>query len=313
MSRAASKNPASRQNGKGGPTRFVKANAPGVDPMARILGIERRLSTASIIALLVATALHGTAAARTAMIPVDLLRWSRSVQASIGARLTAEYEVEVEKDDASPEPEPEEETPPPQTDNTPPSDDNPYDGPDENPYEGDDQPPPDAAQAGAVLTSEPDPDAPLDFTDTFVTGTGDAYAGGTTQRGGTSKTAVRSRQARRGGRTGGTGKGPSKPGPQSGADRSKPAGLKGSSDWRWCRPWPDEADAEGIDDAVVTIRVFVGANGKPTSAVVLQDPGYGFGKLAKRCAMQQSYTPPLDRGGSPISGKTRPIRIRFER
>jgi protein TonB len=45
---------------------------------------------------------------------------------------------------------------------------------------------------------------------------------------------------------------------------------------------------------------------------VLQDPGHGFGREAKRCAMRERFEPGLDRDGRPISDKLR-VRIRYNR
>ncbi len=80
-------------------------------------------------------------------------------------------------------------------------------------------PPPSAAQAGAVLTAKPD-DTPVDFTNSFVTGNAETYAGGVTQTTGTSAAAVYDRNAQAGGVPGGTG---TKPAPAAPAapDRTR--------------------------------------------------------------------------------------------
>ena len=178
----------------------------------------------------------------------------------------------------------------------------------------DDDPAPEAAEAGKLLTAEPDPDEPLNLTgEGFITGNGDRYAGGTTAAGGTSKTAVGDRGAKAGGQKGGTG---TKPGPAGGgapaADRSRPAGLIGGGNWNDCG-FPAAADMEQIDYAVVTIAVTVDASGRAKNVSVLSDPGYGFGALARSCAFRKSYTPGYDKAGQPVAKTTPPIRVRFTR
>ncbi|MGH7271083.1 MAG: hypothetical protein ACREJ3_11690, partial [Polyangiaceae bacterium] len=137
------------------------------------------------------------------------------------------------------------------------------------------EPPPAPAQAGKVLTQEPDPNDPVDLTgDSIVTGNALAYAGGVTAANGTSTTAVRNltSPAIKPAATGGSR--PAAPGP----DRSRKASIGGQE---WDIPFPPEADAAQIDDAYVTMRISVGADGSVTAAVVLADPGYGFGREAR--------------------------------
>jgi periplasmic protein TonB len=94
-------------------------------------------------------------------------------------------------------------------------------------------------------------------------------------------------------------------------DKSVPAKLTGSSSWN-C-PFPAEADAEGVDDAVVTLQVSVSAEGKASGATVLSDPGHGFGRAARQCALARTYSPARDADGKPTAGKTPPIRVKFSR
>lgn len=93
-------------------------------------------------------------------------------------------------------------------------------------------------------------------------------------------------------------------------DRSRPASLVRKGDWA-C-PWPAEAEAEQIDQAVVVIAVTVSETGRALS-VDVRDPGYGFGREARRCAMREAYVPALDREGRPTTAVTKPIRVRFSR
>jgi periplasmic protein TonB len=167
-----------------------------------------------------------------------------------------------------------------------------------------DTPPPAPAQASKVLAQEPDPNTPVDLTgDTIVMGNGDTYVGGVTSSNGTSRTAVR-------GLTSPTGP-PAPPGPPPiGPDRSRPPSLVGGSEWS-C-PFPPEADVAQIDDAYATVRVDVGADGAPATATVLSDPGNGFGREARRCALDRRYNPGLDHDGHAIAGR-KTVLIHFSR
>jgi periplasmic protein TonB len=163
-----------------------------------------------------------------------------------------------------------------------------------------------------VLTQEPSPNEPVDLTgNSFVTGSGSTYAGGVTQANGTSKTAVYNPAAVATGVPGGTGTAPAPPPPPK-VDKSKVAGLLGSVDWNDC-PFPPEADAEQRDQAFVMIQVKVKPDGSPENVTVLQDPGFGFGREARKCAMRKKYSQALDADGNPIGGQTKPFRVRFER
>lgn len=254
---------------------------------------------------------HGAAAAKGITTLVYMAQFASSVESTVQERLRATYDVNFEPppEVSTPEEQPEEKQP----EKTPPKQEAPKDDKvSDNPY---DDPAPEAAQAGKVLTADPDPDAPLDLTgDGFVTGTGDHYAGGTTASNGTSETAVRNPKAKAGGQKGGTG---DKPGPAvgtggGGKDLSRAAGLVGGGNWNDCG-FPAAADMEQIDYAVVTIAVTVDASGRAKNVSVLSDPGYGFGALARSCAFRKSYTAGTDKAGNPVAKTTPPIRVRFTR
>lgn len=268
-----------------------------------MLDLGAKATSAITIALVVAFLLHGTAVARTALMSIDLLRWSKSVQGKIAIRLTDEIDLDtskpVEPPPPQPPPEPEQEkAPTPAAANAA--------APEAPP------PPPEAAQAGKVLTAEPDPNDPVDLTGGgFVTGTGTSYAGGVTQANGTGKTAVYNPAAKATGVPGGTGTAPAPVVVAAGPDKSRGAGLSGASEWK-C-PWPAEAEAEQIDEAFVKVQVAVGANGKASNVSVLSDPGHGFAREAQRCAMRESFAPALDHEGNPIVGTTKVLKIHFER
>lgn len=161
-------------------------------------------------------------------------------------------------------------------------------------------PPPAAAQAAAVLTQEAEV---ADSGEAIVVGSAAVHAGGTTEAGGTSARAVRDPGARAGGVEGGTGH-------DVAADRSRQPMLAGGNQWD-C-PFPEEADEEGLEDGVVTLRVEVGADGSVLEVQVKDDPGYGFGREAKRCAMRKRWAAGLDRAGN-SARSVAVVRVKFER
>ena len=228
----------------------------------------------------------------------EMWTWHSALLAKLQVRILDEYQVDIVKDEEPPPPpepeppkveEPKPETPPPPTEKAV-------------------EPPPQAAaQAAKVLTAEPAKDEPLDMTNVMVQGTADTYAGGTTSGTGTGKGPVRGPAAPTGGTTGGTGN----VGTQTaGVDKSRKASLSGSSDWD-C-PFPPEADAVQEDLAYVNIRVAIGADGRPTKVTVVKDPGHGFAREARTCAMQKKFLPALDSSGAPV-GSENEYRVRFER
>ncbi len=280
------------------------------EPLDAVLELGRKASHGVVIGLVLAVALHGTAAARAISLPLDFMRWSRSVGQQVHDRLWETYDVDMLKLAPPPEPPPAPPEPPkeePKEQAPPPPPPPVHEALKEPPP----PPPPAAAQAGAVLTKEPDPNEPVDLTgEGFVTGTGPSFAGGVTQAGGTSTTPVYARNARAGGVPGGTGTAPA-PQPPPGPDFSRGAGLSGSSEWK-C-PWPGEADTEQIDEAYVTVQVVVRPDGSAESATVLSDPGHGFAREARLCALRERYQPARDRDGNGIRGTTKAFRIHFER
>ena len=94
------------------------------------------------------------------------------------------------------------------------------------------------------------------------------------------------------------------------SDRSRPVTLGAQS---WSCPWPAEADAEGIDEQTVVLRVIVAADGTVESADILAEPGHGFGKAALACAWKTRFSPARDRAGAPVRAVSPPIRVRFTR
>jgi hypothetical protein len=61
------------------------------------------------------------------------------------------------------------------------------------------------------------------------------------------------------------------------------------------------------------VSITVGPDGRAKSAVVSQDPGSGFGRQARTCALRDGrFEPGLDASGKPIT-KTVTLRFRFTR
>ncbi|CAN5261544.1 hypothetical protein BH09MYX1_BH09MYX1_17720 [soil metagenome] len=240
---------------------------------------------------------HAAFAIRIAYIHAELISWAEtSLSSFVEARMDRTIMIEPETvPDKLPEPPPDpvkDDTPPPPvaTTDTPPP-----------------QAPPAAAQAAAIIAAAPDPNDPLDLTGTFVTGTADHYAGGTTQQSGTSTVAVRATGVAATGQPGGTGTGTA---PPSSVDRSRAVQRAGTGDWK-C-PFPPEADLEQIDDASAIVAVTIGVDGRVQSATIDQDPGHGFGREARSCALRESYSAALDRDGKAIVG-TKKFRVLFTR
>jgi protein TonB len=278
------------------PTFAAAGGVPYDDPMSRVLGLDAKTSGIG--------AWFGFTSGGTLLL-VGLMALSSIVAAMhLHAHVAPPVaeEIDIMKEEAPPPPaasiaeteaeaqkEPEPAPPPP-----------PRAQPKEAP------PPPAPAQAGKVLAADdPDPDAPIDFTQ----GNGPVYAGGFTTSNGTSTTAVTSMPSPTG-KPGGTGPVQAPP-PVVGPDRSRMAGP-GNSDWSNC-PFPEEADTAQIDDAIVQIQVDVRPDGTPASVRVLSDPGNGFGREARRCAMNKRYQTALDHDGHPIAGTTRPFNVHFSR
>lgn len=158
-------------------------------------------------------------------------------------------------------------------------------------------PPPTPAQAAEVVTREAAAD-PLDLTGfTVASGTASHHAGGTTSGSGTSTQAVTG-PAAHDGVADGTG------------DLSRAIQL---ADDEWDCPWPAEADALGIDEQTVVLRVTVAADGQLETASLLKDPGHGFGAAALACARRSRFLPALDGQGKAVRARSGPIRVRFTR
>jgi protein TonB len=273
------------------------------DPLAPILSLgDREVRVGLIGGIIGALFLHTAVGVQAASTLGDVHAFAVLVRALVIERTQAQVDVDVSEPpppppepEPIPEPEPEPKAPPP----VPAAAAPPTNAP----------PPPAAAEAGKVLTQEPDPNEPVDLTaDGFVSGTGDRFAGGVTAANGTATNAVRDLRAA----PDGVGKGPP-PGPVAppGPDLSRAAAPMAGS-WNDCE-FPAEADIEGIDSAVVQLTVTVGPNGRAKSVTVLKDPGFGFGQSARTCAFRKQFNAALDRAGTAITMSTAPFTVRFTR
>lgn len=153
------------------------------------------------------------------------------------------------------------------------------------------------AQAGKLAAVS---ESPVDFTGTaFVVGSGATYAGGTTTHGGTSRVPASGAVA-----PGGTGDG------RTVRSRARAVALDQAA---WSCPWPAEADARQVDQETVVLRVAVGADGRADRVDVVEDPGFGFGRAARQCALGTRFEPARDPAGERIAALSPPIRVHFFR
>lgn len=161
------------------------------------------------------------------------------------------------------------------------------------------EPAPEAAAAPDVLTQAPaassTPAAPQ-----VVSGQSAAMVGGQSAGAGTAQEPVRSGQAQVGGVLNARG--------SASANRARPPRLAGGSQWD-C-PWPEEGDMVDEDEPTVTLRVQVTSSGQVRKVTVVEDPGYGFGQEARRCAMRKRWQPALDPAGRPTENVAL-VAVRF--
>ena len=265
--------------------------SPYDDPMNKVLGLDAR--TSSLAAWFGFTS-GSTFLLVGLMVLTSVVAWMHN-RARLAAAATEE--IEVLKEDSPP-------PPPPKTEEAKPEPAAPL------PHRLHEvAPPPAPAQAAKVLTQEPDPNEPVDLTgNTIVQGNADSYAGGFTAANGTNQNAVRAPAAPTGA-PGGTGAVRPIP-PSSGPDRSRPASV-GNTDWSRC-PFPEEANAAQIDEERVPVEIDVRPDGTAGDVRVLSDPGNGFGREARRCAVPKRFAPALDHDGNPIAGKLKLI-VHFSR
>jgi protein TonB len=254
----------------------------------------------AVLGVLGALFLHGAAGVQAAGNLFEVETFSIGVAQYVRNNLQMQIDI-----DTTPPP------PPPPPPEPPPPEQEPEKAPPPPPQAANEPPPPPPApaEAGKVLTSDPDPDAPVDLTgDGFVTGNGE-FRGGITSGAGTAKTAVRDLKAQPGGAATGTGSAPAPVVAATGPDLSRPAKPTGTS-WNDCG-FPAEAQLDGVEFGVVKLVVTVNPDGHAKAVTILSDPGSGFGSHARQCAMHKLFSPGLDRTGQPIVTSTPPFTVKF--
>jgi len=276
---------------------------PGSDPLGPVWALgERAARLGAIVGLLGALALHGAAGAQAAANLYEMENFSISVAQYVKNNLQLQIDI-----DSTPPPPP---PPPPET--PPPPEPEPEKAPPPPPPQAANEPPPPPpapAEAGKVLTSDPDPDAPVDLTgDGFVTGNGE-FRGGITSGSGTAKTAVRDIKAQPGGVPAGTGTAPAPVAKAPEKDLSQAAMPMGTS-WSDCG-FPAEAQLDGVEFGIVKLVVTVNPDGRAKSVTILSDPGSGFGNHARQCAMRRTFKPALDKAGQAVVSSTPPFTVKF--
>lgn len=265
-------------------------------------GVRGGLAIGAVVALL----LHGYVVLRVAIALISMAQFVREAREEAHAYFWSTYEVDTtEKKD--PEPVKEEEPPPvieekpePIKEHVPVKEDIYKDTPAAKP-----------AAAPDLVTSKDNAQEPEQFWDAVDhDGSTGPITGKVSNQGEGDQRVDPAQYTRNDGQKGGTGTGPANTGPPP-VDKSRPATLAGSTSWN-C-PFPPEADAEGRDSAVAVIVVTVRPDGSPASVSVVQDPGAGFGRAARRCALGRRYVAGLDKDGQATTTTTPPIRVKFSR
>jgi protein TonB len=163
------------------------------------------------------------------------------------------------------------------------------------------------AAAAAALTQTAPAEQTLDLTDELVTGSALTYSGGTTAR-----VAPRERRgpARASGSLGSSSAKSAGTGDAAERDLSRAPSVLGGLDWR-C-PFPEEANAAGVDRALAKVHVVIDAEGRVRHARIVEDPGHGFGGAARSCALGKRFQPALDREGRATTTRVT-VGVRFVR
>jgi protein TonB len=287
----------SSANGAGVPFAALSTDvAVWDDPMSKVLGMDAGVTG---VGAWFGFTSGGTLLMVALMALASVVSWMHSAQAQVA---DAPSEVDITREEAPPPPPPPTAEPEHKAEPAAPP-------PRPAPHEAPPPPPPAPAQAGKVLTAEPDPNEPVDLTgNTIVTGNADSYAGGTTSANGTNATAVRGPVAVRGAAAGTAAV--AAPAAPPGPDLSRAAKLGGGGEWN-C-PFPPEAEAALVDDAYVMLKLHIGADGTADDVTVIKDPGYGFGRAAKQHAQRLRHTPALDHDGNAVATSIS-VRVHFTR
>ena len=257
---------------------------PPKDPLERVFDLGEKRAFRIMAGAFAATLFfHGAAAARTALIHAEVISWTLHIDAVIDQKLRQEVDIETLTPPSKKIVEEEKRIEP-------------------VPVTHMEQQPVAAAKAAQILAAKDDD--VLNFDNVFTVGTSERYTGGATLSKGTNDKPPDTPKVVP------TGVANAPPPQILAVDLSRTATLAGSGEWR-C-PFPPEADSDSVDEAAAIIEVIVGATGKAQSATILQDPGHGFGREARGCAMRESYVPALDKAGNPVASSKK-FRVKFER
>lgn len=283
------------------------------DPWNAVFNLgDRAIKVGWAIGLVLAFSTHGWASLNAMLALYDMQHAVDSMRLSIHEFLWTEYDVDLKPEEKKAEPEEKKEEPPPMPEPDPiPLPAPKAAEPQKDPY---DEPKAAPVQAAKILTAPTDPDKVEDLTDQGIV-SGDntnGPLGGQSSAAGTSTAVTHNPAVSLTGKPGGTGTADSAPPPPPKQDLSKPAGIIGGASWSNC-PFPDEADTDQIDFAQVTLIVTVRPDGSPQSVQVTSDPGHGFGRAARMCALARKYNAGLDRDGNATTMSTPPIRVTFSR
>ena len=257
---------------------------PPKDPLDRIFDIGGQKAMRVMgVAIAMTLFFHGAAAARTALIHAEVIAWTLHIDAVIDHKLHQEVDIETLTPPSKKIVEEEKRIEP-------------------VPVAHLEQQQVAAAKAAQIISAKDDD--VLNFDNVFTVGTSERYSGGNTMSKGTNDKPPDTPKVAA------TGVANAPPPQILAVDLSRTATLAGSGEWR-C-PFPPEADSDSVDEAAAIIEVIVGATGKAQSATILQDPGHGFGREARGCAMRESYVPALDKAGNPVASSKK-FRVKFER
>lgn len=288
----------------GGVTLEARAGGSPPDPLRHVARLgDRAVRVGAIIGIAIGLGTHGAASAKALTSLLDMLAWVDGVRAGVREYYWATYDLETIQDKSKPE---EREEPEPEPEPEPEVVEPPPEAPPDDPYEE----PPAPAEASKVLTQD---EEPLDFTDDgFVSGDAEELTYGQVSKQGEGTKPTYSPNAKVGGTPGGKGTGePKGPPPPPKKSLAKAPGLAGGTSWN-C-PFPPEADVEQIDSAVAVVIVTVRPDGTPSNVKVVSDPGHGFGRAARMCALGRRYQPGLNADGEPTTMSTPQISVRFTR
>lgn len=284
------------------------------DPWGPVLSLgDRAVKLGAALGLFLGLSTHGVAGVRAMMAHYEMGRAVDAMRLSIHEFLWTEYDIDLKPEQKAEPEKPKEEPPPPPPDpepepvpQTPKAADKPQDPYDEKPA---------PVQAAKILTAPADPNKIEDLTDKGIVSGENTQGpiGGQSSAVGTSTVITHSPNADNTGKPGGTGtaNAPPPPPPPK-VDLSAPAGIVGGASWSNC-PFPDEADNDQIDYAQVTLIVTVRPDGSPQSVQVTGDPGHGFGRAARMCALARKYNAGKDAEGNATTKSTPPIRVTFSR